>query len=110
MEQVKYLEKTTVARVILPGLPTPGSINTSQFKNASISKRSLVASYGYNWGDVRISHRTRAAFAASTSYIYDNTAGVGSWIYIVDTGVLLNHQVSRNGGNIISLPRPIAED
>ena len=78
---------------ILPGLPRPGSIDISKFNNATLGKRALVATYGYNWGDIRISHKTKAAALATTNYVYDNTAGVGTWIYVVDTGVLIGHQV-----------------
>lgn len=92
--QVRYLEKVTNVNVVLPALPTPGSIDTSKFKDSKISKRALTSSYGYNWGDVRISHRSKSAFAASTSYVYDSTAGVGTWIYVVDTGINIQHQVS----------------
>ncbi|KAK3393930.1 peptidase S8/S53 domain-containing protein [Podospora didyma] len=91
-DAISYLEKVTIVQTVLPSLPTPGSIDTSKYNSATLGKRALVSAYGYNWGDIRISHKTKAAFLASTSYIYDNTAGVGTWIYVVDTGVLINHQ------------------
>jgi len=87
------VEKATTVEVIPAGLPKPGSVDPALFNNATIPKRSLTASYGYNWGDVRISHRSYTSFATSTSFIYDSTAGLGTWIYVVDTGVLLNHAV-----------------
>lgn len=42
----------------------------------------------YNrWGLARISHRN----LGSTSYIYDNTAGAGTFAYIIDTGIYVEH-------------------
>ncbi|KAF2467699.1 subtilisin-like protein [Lindgomyces ingoldianus] len=104
--RVRYLEKATTVKIVLPSLPTPGSIDTSKFRNSRISKRALTSAFGYNWGDVRISHRTKAAFAASTSYVYDTTAGSGTWIYVVDTGINIGHQEFTNraswGANFIA--------
>lgn len=94
LAQIKHLEKDTTATLVLPGLTKPSSIDPTKQNNATVEKRYLVAQYGYNWGDIRISHRTKAATLATTSYVYDNTAGQGTWIYVVDTGVLISHQVS----------------
>lgn len=42
------------------------------------------------WGLKRISSRTPGA----TAYRYDDTAGVNSWVYVIDTGVRTTHNVS----------------
>lgn len=44
------------------------------------------------WGLGTISHRT----SGSTSYIYDTSAGSGSYAYVVDSGILIAH--SQFGG------------
>lgn len=50
-------------------------------------KRALTTQTGAPWGLGTVSHRT----SGSTSYIYDSTAGQGSYAYIVDTGILSTH-------------------
>jgi oryzin len=52
-----------------------------------LSERTLVTQTGAPWGLGTISHRT----SGSTSYIYDNSAGTGTFGYIVDTGLLTTH-------------------
>jgi hypothetical protein len=42
------------------------------------------------WGLARISHRARG----STSYTYDDSAGVDTCVYVLDTGVEVTHPVS----------------
>ncbi|KAH7034607.1 alkaline protease [Microdochium trichocladiopsis] len=51
------------------------------------SKRALVTQTGATWGLGTVSHRN----PGSTSYIYDNTAGQGTFAYVVDTGILTTH-------------------
>ena len=92
--QVRYLEKATYVNIVFPKLPTPGSIDISKVKHSKVSKRALTSSYSFNWGDVRMSHRLKSAFLTNTSYIHDDSAGAGAWIYVVDTGINLQHQVS----------------
>lgn len=50
---------------------------------AELSDRALVQQSPTTWGLARISHRSKGA----NNYIYDNTAGSGTYIYVVDTGV-----------------------
>ncbi|KAJ3574012.1 hypothetical protein NPX13_g4502 [Xylaria arbuscula] len=52
-----------------------------------VSERSLVQQTGATWGLGTISHRSKG----STNYIYDNSAGAGTFAYIVDTGLLTTH-------------------
>ena len=40
-----------------------------------------------SWGLARISHRNRGF----TTYVYDSSAGAGTFAYVVDTGVLATH-------------------
>ncbi|CBX96117.1 hypothetical protein IAQ61_001299 [Plenodomus lingam] len=47
----------------------------------------LVTQSSSTWGLGSISSRTRGA----TSYIYDDTAGAGTFSYIVDTGIRITH-------------------
>src|SRR3569833_2362235 len=47
----------------------------------------LTKQTGAPWGLGSISHRT----AASTDYIYDDTAGAGTYAYIIDTGLNTAH-------------------
>jgi len=43
------------------------------------------------WGLARISHRNALTFGTYNKYLFDSTAGEGVTVYIVDTGVNINH-------------------
>ena len=53
-----------------------------------MTTNALVTQNNAPWGLGSISSRTRGA----SSYIYDNTAGRGTFSYIVDTGIRTSHQ------------------
>lgn len=61
-----------------------------------MSDRALTTQAGAPWGLGTISHRT----SGSTSYIYDTSAGEGSYAYVVDSGVLISH--SQFGGRAVA--------
>ncbi|KAG8220428.1 peptidase S8/S53 domain-containing protein [Butyriboletus roseoflavus] len=46
---------------------------------------------GAPWGLARISHRDRLTFGTFTSYVYNSNGGEGVDVYIVDTGININH-------------------
>ncbi|KAI1169487.1 peptidase S8/S53 domain-containing protein [Nemania sp. FL0916] len=52
-----------------------------------LSERSQTTQTGSTWGLGTISHR----HSGSTNYIYDSSAGSGTYAYIVDTGLLTTH-------------------
>jgi oryzin len=47
----------------------------------------LVTQNGAEWGLGRISHRT----APSTQYVYDDSAGRGTYAYVIDSGINIQH-------------------
>lgn len=55
------------------------------------------------YGLARVSHRT---LDDSTSYVYDSSAGSGTTIYVVDTGIYIEHEEFEGrasfGANFIS--------
>lgn len=51
-------------------------------------KRALTTQSGAPWGLGTVSHRT----SGSTSYIYDSSAGAGTFAYVVDSGINTSHQ------------------
>ncbi|KAF2129685.1 subtilisin-like protein [Dothidotthia symphoricarpi CBS 119687] len=55
--------------------------------DAKLEKKALTTQTGATWGLGAISHRT----GSSTSYIYDTTAGEGTYAYIVDSGINIAH-------------------
>lgn len=63
-----------------------------------VSISALTTQSPSTWGLGRISHRSRG----STSYIYDTTAGSGTFSYIIDTGINTGHQDF--GGKSASFP------
>ncbi|KAI1840993.1 hypothetical protein JX265_012870 [Neoarthrinium moseri] len=61
-------------------------------EDSKVAERALTTQSGATWGLGTISHRT----SGSTSYVYDSTAGQGTYAYVVDSGVLATH--SQFGG------------
>ncbi|CAG8980146.1 hypothetical protein HYALB_00013501 [Hymenoscyphus albidus] len=57
-------------------------------KDGIMRTQALTTQTGAPYGLGRISHKSAAS---TTSYVYDSTAGSGVTIYIVDTGVNLQH-------------------
>ncbi|KAI5366427.1 Putative peptidase S8/S53 domain, peptidase S8, subtilisin, His-active [Septoria linicola] len=68
----------------------------------SINSRALVQQSPAEYGLARISHRAKG----SSNYIHDNTAGSGSTVYVIDTGVYTQHSEfggrATAGANFIS--------
>lgn len=56
-------------------------------KDQKVYASALTSQTGATWGLGRISHRDQD----STTYIYDSTAGSGTTVYVVDTGILTTH-------------------
>ncbi|PNS14814.1 Subtilisin-like protease [Sphaceloma murrayae] len=54
----------------------------------TVSIAALTSQSGATWGLGKISHRSTAA---STTYVYDTTAGAGTCSYVVDTGIYVGH-------------------
>jgi len=44
------------------------------------------------WGLARISHRPKLSFGTFTKYEYDHTGGEGVDVYVIDTGINIDHQ------------------
>lgn len=56
--------------------------------DSTVSINALTSQASAPWGLARISHRARGA----TNYIYDSTAGAGTYSYIIDTGINTAHR------------------
>jgi oryzin len=52
-----------------------------------LEKKALTTQTGATWGLGAMSHRS----GASTSYIYDTTAGENTYAYVVDSGIIVAH-------------------
>ncbi|KFY93052.1 hypothetical protein V498_04585 [Pseudogymnoascus sp. VKM F-4517 (FW-2822)] len=57
-------------------------------KDGKVHANALETREGATWGLGRISHKA----AGSDSYVYDATAGEGSTVYVVDTGIYIEHE------------------
>jgi subtilisin family serine protease len=75
-QQVEYVEQDAVVKANL------GEIDT-------LDKRAYVTQSSSTWGLSRISHKNLQSGTAS--YTYDSTAGAGTCVYIVDTGIYTAH-------------------
>lgn len=87
LAQVKSIEPDTKVYALAP---------------VSLNERALVSQSGAEYGLARISHRSKG----QSGYIYDNTAGSGSYVYVIDTGVYTAHNEfggrATMGANFIS--------
>ncbi|KAL5348785.1 Subtilisin-like protease 2 [Pseudogymnoascus australis] len=64
-------------------------------KDVKMHASFLTTRPGAPWGLGRISHRS----PGSTSYVYDTSAGSGTSVYVVDTGIYVGH--SQFGGRAV---------
>nr|POE71432.1 cuticle-degrading protease [Quercus suber] len=56
-------------------------------RDNKVYANALVQQNDSPYGLGRISHRAKG----TTAYVYDNTAGAGTYSYIIDTGILIEH-------------------
>ncbi|KAK3369878.1 alkaline protease-like protein [Podospora didyma] len=65
------------------------ALNDVEFieQEAIFTTNTYVSQTGAPWGLGRISHHAKG----STTYVYDNSAGVGTCSYVIDTGILVTH-------------------
>ncbi len=66
-------------------MPSVDSL-TSKATTADVIERR-----GSSWGLARISHRQRLHFPTFTRYLYDSTAGSGTNVYVLDSGINTDH-------------------
>ncbi|KAF2706449.1 subtilisin-like serine protease-like protein PR1A [Pleomassaria siparia CBS 279.74] len=71
LDAVEYIEKDAIVKANL----------------GTIEKRAYVTQSSSTWGLGRVSHVAKG----STSYTYDSTAGAGTCVYIIDTGIYTAH-------------------
>ncbi|CAE6458303.1 unnamed protein product [Rhizoctonia solani] len=55
-------------------------------------KRDIVVQRGAPWGLARISHRGRLSFGMFNKYVHDRDGGEGVDVYVLDTGINVNHE------------------
>ncbi|KPM46530.1 Alkaline proteinase [Neonectria ditissima] len=82
-ETVAEIEKNPDVALVEPNYEMYLSVAEPE----ELDDRALTTQSSATWGLGTISHRT----SGSTSYIYDTTAGSGSYAYVVDSGVLTTH-------------------
>ena len=77
--------------------------DTTVSVSAPLEKRALTTQSPAEYGLVRIGQRARGG----TTYNYDTTAGAGSFVYVIDTGVNIAHNEfggrAAHGGNFALL-------
>ncbi|KAF2646538.1 subtilisin-like protein [Massarina eburnea CBS 473.64] len=62
-------------------------------EESKLEKKALTTQSGATWGLGAISHKS----GPSTSYVYDSTAGAGTYAYVVDSGIIIAHNEFDNG-------------
>ncbi|KAL4064286.1 peptidase S8/S53 domain-containing protein [Scleroderma yunnanense] len=72
MPEVDFVEKDQIVRT----MEFNDTINTQK---------------GAPWGLARISHRPRLSFGTFQKYLYDDVAGEGVDVYVIDTGINIEH-------------------
>ncbi|KAL1608512.1 hypothetical protein SLS60_003454 [Paraconiothyrium brasiliense] len=79
---------------VLDGVPTTTGLmeRTAGIEsiepNTQVYASALTTQSGAPWGLGRISHKQKG----HTTYIYDTTAGAGTYAYVIDTGIRTTHQ------------------
>lgn len=58
----------------------------------SVSASQVDVEYGAPWGLARISHRDRLRFGTFNVYPYEHAPGLGVDVYVIDTGVYIEHE------------------
>jgi subtilisin family serine protease len=74
--QVEYVEQDAIVKA-----------NLGEFDH--LEKKAYVTQSSSTWGLSRISHQNRQS--GSYSYTYDDSAGAGTCVYVVDTGIATTH-------------------
>jgi subtilisin family serine protease len=74
--QVEYVEQDAIVQA-----------NLGEFDH--LEKKAYVTQSSSTWGLSRISHQNRQS--GSYSYTYDDSAGAGTCVYVVDTGIATTH-------------------
>ncbi|KAH6623127.1 peptidase S8/S53 domain-containing protein [Chaetomium tenue] len=74
-ELIDLIEKDTIIKT------------TAVAASPALAKRTMVKQYNAPWGLARISHHSRNR----RDYVYSDTAGTGTVVYVVDTGIRTSH-------------------
>ncbi|EMT60930.1 Cuticle-degrading protease [Fusarium odoratissimum] len=83
---VAYIEKDTVVNITA----------AAAFPLGPLTKRAYTSQQGAPWGLARISHAPKPP-GFDSSYYYDTTAGAGTNVYIIDTGIRITHKEFSDG-------------
>lgn len=77
-------------------------VSTPELDERELQERALTSQVEAPWGLGRISHKAKG----QNVYVYDNSAGSGTTIYVIDTGVSTGHVEftgrARIGANFVS--------
>ncbi|KAI9061436.1 hypothetical protein FKP32DRAFT_1613077 [Trametes sanguinea] len=76
MPEVDYVEKDQIVRTL--------EVERIEVEKHATQKRAP-------WGLARISHREKLTFGTFTKYEYDTQGGEGVDVYVIDTGINVNH-------------------
>ncbi|KAF2166186.1 hypothetical protein M409DRAFT_23375 [Zasmidium cellare ATCC 36951] len=81
------LETLTGIVHVEPDTKVYASVPLQHREVAPFANGSLVTQNGSTWGLARLSHEETGA----KDYVYDSSAGEGSYIYVIDTGIYTSH-------------------
>ncbi|KAI0753438.1 peptidase S8/S53 domain-containing protein [Daedaleopsis nitida] len=79
MPEVEYIEHDQVVRTL--EVERYGEFETQKHATQN----------GAPWGLARVSHRSKLTFSTFTKYEYDADGGSGVDVYVIDTGINVNH-------------------
>ncbi|KAK0736763.1 peptidase S8/S53 domain-containing protein [Apiosordaria backusii] len=95
---VEYVERDTIVNA------------TDLTPSPPLSRRALINQRNAPWNLAHISHKSRSG---SSEYVYDSTAGIGTRVYIIGTGVLITHDEfqgrASHGANFVTGSSPTDE-
>ncbi|EGG04425.1 subtilisin protease [Melampsora larici-populina 98AG31] len=88
LPEVEYVERDSKVWINDPYFT---STTVPVVEGDSVSASSIDIERGAPWGLARISHRDKLRFGTFNVYPYEHAAGAGVDVYVIDTGVNINH-------------------
>jgi subtilisin family serine protease len=99
--EIAHVEPDVIMRASVPVGLFDAPLLKPRFGNGTVPKNgtdgSLITQEGSTWGLARISHKENGA----EDYVYDSSAGEGTFVYVIDTGINSGHEEFAGGRAVL---------
>lgn len=84
MPEIEYIERDQIVKIVdtQKGAPWVSPPSPTRYHTLTFPYQGLA----------RVSHRQKLTFATFTKYLYEPTGGDGVDVYVIDTGININHE------------------